>query len=224
REDLRPEQGTAFDAGFVFDDSFTTKYGDFGVYAQAAAFGQISRDLIAWVQAGSITRPINIEGARILGAETSLQLTTPRRWVIAQANYTVVHSENRSIAAAERGQPLPGRPRHEAFMRVSVGREFGHESIEPRVFGSLEYVAHNYLDPSGRVVFPPRELVGIGAELHWRRRIHFAFEVRNLFDRRVIAWTPPVGNLGPIPQPMSDFIGYPLPGRSLWGTVGVDFR
>ena len=224
REDLRPEKGTAFDVGFVFDDAFGSAVGDWGLYAQAAAFGQVSRDLIAWVQAGSITRPINIEGARIWGAEGSLQLTAPKRWVIAQANYTFVHSVNRSIATAERGQPLPNRPRHEAFTRVSVGREFGREQLEPRVFGSFEYVAQNYLDPSGRVAYPPRELAGLGAELHWRRRIHFAFEVRNLFDRRVVAWTPPVGDSGPIPQPMSDFIGYPLPGRSVWGTVSVEFR
>ncbi len=227
RESLRPEQGQSIDAGLVLDREFGRRATRrWGVYAQTGVFAVFSRDLIAWVQAGSIVRPENLEGARVLGAEASAQVVTPGRWVIAQANYTFVDSMNLSRASSQHGQALPGRPRHEASGRVSVGavlHDGQARSWEPRVFARYDYIAQNFLDPSGRLELPPRRLLGAGAQLQISKRVDLAFEVRNLLNQRRVAWTPPIGDGAAVPLPVTDFIGYPLPGRALWFTAGVQF-
>lgn len=240
REDLRAESGLSMDFGFVFDRAFggPAEGSDealelanpdaqrWRIYAQAGAFAVFSRDLIAWVQAGPIQRPENFEGARALGTELSAQITTPHRWVVLQANYTFVDTVNFSRASSQNGQPLPGRPRHELFARLSGGPQLrgrGGHTWAPRAFVTADYIAQSFLDPSGRLELPPRSLAGLGAELEIDRRVHLAAELRNLFDRTVVAWRPPIAGESAVPVPMSDFIGYPLPGRSLWLRAAVDF-
>jgi iron complex outermembrane receptor protein len=233
-EGLKNEHGTSLDAGMLFDRDVR----DFGVYAQAVTFMLRSEDLIQWVQAGPVVRPVNLADAVVWGVETALQVTAPQRVVIAMANYTFTHSVN--LDPSSFGFPLPGRPRHQAHVRASVGRELwaqwlgpgpgdsgeggGGGWIEPRGFARIDALSANFLDPNGRLDVPPRIIVGIGGELHLIRRVDLAVEVRNLFDRKVVAWTPPVGNVSvPLPAPISDFIGYPLPSRSVWANARVRF-
>jgi iron complex outermembrane receptor protein len=219
REDLAAESGANFDLGFALDRKLGRARRDWSLFATLAGFGSFTQDLIAWVQAGPVVRPTNLEGARVLGVESSAQLTAPKRWVIAQVNYTFMDAMNLSEISSQNGQPLPGRPRHQVFARASVGREFGAARWEPRVFYGVDYAASSYLDPSGRFSLPPRNFHNVGAELHLLRRLDVAFEVRNLLDQRQVNWQPPIAGEDPVPTAVVDFIGYPLPGRSLWGSL-----
>ncbi|MBC8073458.1 MAG: TonB-dependent receptor, partial [Deltaproteobacteria bacterium] len=123
------------------------------------------------------------------------------------------------------GNALPGRPRHDLFVRSSFGWIFHPRgtSFEPRVGYTVELVARTFLDPSGRYVLPPRALQAIGIEGHVAGRVHLALEVRNLLDVRTASVTLPITNARPSPVAVTDYIGYPLPGRSVWATVRVDF-
>jgi len=123
-----------------------------------------------------------------------------------------------------RGQPLPGRPRHDLFAQLVVGRAFlvRGARIHPRLGYTLEHSARTFLDPSGRFEVPARTLHGAFVELHLADRIHLAAELRNLLGARVAAWTPPVAGAAPVPVPLSDFFFYPLPGTSLWTSLRVD--
>jgi iron complex outermembrane receptor protein len=94
--------------------------------------------------------------------------------------------------------------------------------VEPRLLYTVEFIAANYLDPSGRFEVPQRALQGLGAELHLGRRVHFALEVRNLLDVRTGTVVVPLAQPTPIVVPISDFLGYPLPGRSLFALLRVD--
>jgi iron complex outermembrane receptor protein len=222
REDLVPETGANFDLGFVLDREVGPRGKTWGLMAQVAAYGSFTDDLISWVQAGPVVRPTNIEGARVVGLESGAQFQAPERLVIVQANYTFADAVNLSEVSSQNGQPLPGRPRHQAFVRLSVGKRFGYrEHWEPRAFYGIDYSASSYLDPSGRLSLPPRHFHHVGVEAHVLEGIDLAFEVRNLLDQRQVSWQPPIAGEAPVPTAIVDFIGYPLPGRSLWASLRV---
>lgn len=221
-EGLRPETGHTVDGGVVLDHVS----GGLHTYAQVAAFATWSRDLIQWVNAGLVARPDNVAQAHVRGLETSLVLAPTARIVDLQANYTLLETEDRGSDPARRGQPLPGRPRHELFVRSSAGRLWWTSGIpvEPRVFYTVEFVAGTFLDPSGRHELPPRAIQGLGTELHVARRVHLAVEVRNLLDVRTAFVTLPVASPRLQRVPVSDFLGFPLPGRSVWATLRIDMQ
>lgn len=224
-EGLVPERGSSVDGGLVFDHTFEPARGaPVTVYGQVAGFGNWTQDIIQWVQTGSVVQPINIARARVAGVESSLAVSAWRRALVVSANYTLLDSRNLTDDPEQRGAPLPGRPRHEAFGRVSGGWEWTPRGveIEPRLLYTADVASGTFLDPSARFEVPTRIIHGIGAELHLRRRVHVGCEVRNLLDTRVTTWTPPVGSVGPLPVPLADFIGYPLPGRSLWATLRIE--
>jgi outer membrane receptor protein involved in Fe transport len=48
--------------------------------------------------------------------------------------------------------------------------------------------------------------------------LRVGFDVENLFDVRTLdAFSP--GLAGSVMLPVSDFLGFPLPGRTFWGTL-----
>jgi iron complex outermembrane receptor protein len=219
-EGLRPERSTSVDGGFVLDHS-----GDFGdVYGQAAAFSVWAEDLIQWVAAGPVTRPVNVDGARLWGTEVSAVVEPRRRYLRVRADYTWLHTAARVDDPAQDGRPLPGRPAHELFATASAGWPTHIRGLpfEPRVQYTVDVIAGTFLDPSGRLALPPRALQALGLELSLARRISLHAVVRNLLDVRTAAATLPVAGARATPMPISDFLGFPLPGRSLWVQLRVD--
>ncbi len=220
-EGLLPERGTAVDGGLVLDRPGR----EVTLYAQIAGFSTWSRDLIQWINAGSVVRPVNLGGARLRGLDSSLMFVVPRQWLSLQGNYTFLDSRNDTDDTAQRGQPLPGRPRHEVFGRASVGRGFtvGQVWTEPRLLYTADIIGGTRLDPSGRLVSPTRVLQGVGAQVQLDGRVHLAVEVRNLLDVRTgTVVVRDVAGARPRSRGIADFIGYPLPGRSVWGSVRVE--
>lgn len=221
-EGLRPERSLAVDGGVVAD----RRVGRSTVYAQAAGFGVWARDLIQWVAAGPVTRPVNVAGARLRGMELSGSWIPDRRTLVLQANYTLLDTRNDGPDPAQRGRPLPGRPRHELFVRGSVGHRVRAHAIplEPRLAYTVDVVAGSHLDPSGRIVLPARAIQGVGAELHVGARLHVSAEIRNVLDVRTAVVTLPVDGARPTSMPISDFLGFPLPGRSVWVSLRIDLQ
>jgi iron complex outermembrane receptor protein len=225
-EGLAAEHGSTLDGGFVLDLRELGPRGTTRVYGHLAGFVTWATDLIQWVQSGPVVRPTNIEGARLGGFESGLSIDAWKRALALTANYTFTETANLEAVSGKRGRSLPGRPRHQIFGRASTGGEFSirDTAIEPRVFYTFEYLAGAYLDPSERLAVAPRALHGIGTELHLIRRLHLAFEIRNLLDNRLATWNPPGSAVGPLRVPVADYVGYPLPGRSLWGSVRLDLE
>ncbi len=220
-EGLRPERGTAVDGGLVLD----LDRDRLDVYATAAGFGVWSEDLIQWIAAGLVTRPENIAAARVRGFEASVHVEPDPRGVTFTAHYTLTDSEDRGDDPTFRGRALPGRPRHDVFARGTAGWEWRVRGVpvEPRILYTAEVVAGTFLDPAGRLELPARTLQGVGAELHLDRRVHVTVEVRNLLDVRTASVLFPIAGARPTPLPVSDFIGYPLPGRSVWAELVLEF-
>ena len=220
-EGLQAERGLVADGGFVVDAQ--GRGGE--IYGHAAGFWVKSRELIQWIAAGTVARPENVAAARVRGFEGSLSWRSPKDALELLVHYTLLDSADRSSDPTRRNHPLPGRPRHDVFARGSFGWLFHPRgtAFEPRLAYTVEIVANSFLDPSGRYVLPPRALQAIGVEAHVATRVHLALEVRNLLDVRTATVTLPVAGARPTPVAVTDYIGYPLPGRSVWATVRIDF-
>ncbi|MEZ4427042.1 MAG: TonB-dependent receptor [Nannocystaceae bacterium] len=219
-EGLVPERGTAADGGFVITHASER----LTLRAHVAAFASAATDLIQWIKTAQVIRPVNVARARVAGLESGLSLAALRGDVELTASYTLLDARNLGPEESAHGKQLPGRPRHRLFARAAGGHEFdarGH-ALAPRLFYTFEYVAGTFLDASERYEVPGRALHGLGVELHVARRLHLAVEARNLLNTRVTTWTPPIEGVGPLPAPISDFIGYPLPGLSVLATLRVD--
>nr|WP_263429917.1 TonB-dependent receptor [Nannocystis pusilla] len=221
-EGLRPERGTGLDAGLVVD----TAPGRTSLYAHAAGFVTWSQDLIAWAQTGPYLRPTNLDRARVAGLEAAAALRLLGGDLELRGNYTLLATRNGSAEPSMRGQPLPGRPRHELFVQVAAGHAYDLRgfAFAPRLGVTVEHAARTWLDPSGRFEVPARTLLGAFIELHLLGRIHLGAEVRNLLGARVATWHPPVAGSPAVTVPISDFFFFPLPGTSLWTTLRVDLQ
>ena len=168
--------------------------------------------------------PVNLPGARIRGIEAGLALRAFGRDLAADLSWTYLDTHQRHAEVEQNGKPLPAPPPPPAARPPRRGHRFvaGPTSLEPRAFYSVEFVDRTFLDPSGRYELPARVLHGIGVELSIADRVHLGFEVRNLSDLRSVVIRPRVGPPDPYPVAVGDFIGYPLPGRSLWSTLRID--
>jgi len=220
-EGLSPERGTSVDGGFVLDHA-----GDaLQLHGQLAGFGTWSEDLITWVSAGRVSRAVNLAAARIRGVEVFGRVLALGERLELDASYTFTDAVARGPDPTTRNQPLPGRPRHDATVHASIGRRFVTAGVElvPRLRSRLEVLSGTRLDTAGRYEVPTRVLQSIGVELHAARRVRWALEVRNLLDQRTGPVTLPVGDRRPNPAPIGDYLGYPLPGRSLWTTLSLEF-
>jgi len=219
-EALRPERGTSLDGGVVVDTGGART----SLYAHAAGFVAWSDRLIQWQQSGPTLRPVNLEGARVSGLETSAALRLLGGDLRFSANYTLLAPVNLGDDPSQRGQPLPGRPRHELYAQASIGHAYQARGavLAPRLFYTVEHAARTFLDSSGRYEVPRRTLHGVGIELRVADRIHIAAELRNLFNLRTTTWHPPIAGAPAITVPVSDFFFYPLPGISLWTSLRID--
>lgn len=223
-EALRPEQGTKVDGGLSFDGR---ELGGrpISLFAELAGYATWTRDLIQWVRSGPVVRPVNVSGARVAGLEAGLSLRAFGRDLGLDLAYTFLDSHNLSPEAEQRGKPLPGRPAHSLLARPSTGHALtvGPRAtvLEPRLFYELEWVAGTFLDLSGRVELPARLLHAAGISLTIAERVELRVEGRNLGNRLVAEIDPSFGPPLPYRAAISDFIGFPLPGISVWTSVRV---
>ena len=220
-EGLTPERGTAVDGGLVVDHDT----GGLVLHTELAGFASWSEDLITWVTTGRVARALNLAAARIRGVEAFARVLALGERLQLDASYTFTNAVDRGPSPTTRNQPLPGRPRHDASIEANVGRRWfvRGTALEPRIRSGLEVLSGTRLDTAGRYVVPTRLLQSVGVELHVGGRVHWALEVRNLLDQRTGPVALPVGDRRPRPAPISDYLGYPLPGRSLWTTLALDF-
>ncbi|PRQ10053.1 TonB-dependent receptor plug domain-containing protein [Enhygromyxa salina] len=224
-EGLLPERGTKLDGGVVLD---LEQIGgrELGLFAQVVGFATWSEDLIQWVRSGPVVRPINVVGARVRGLEAGFGIRGFGRDLSLDLTYTLLDTRNDTPEAEQQFKPLPGRPRHSALARPALGHRFtagpSGVELEPRLFYELEWIAGNFLDLSGRVELPARALHAAGISLRIADRVELAIEGRNLSNRLRAVIDPAFGPPTPYPAAISDFIGFPLPGLSVWGTVRVD--
>ncbi len=205
RDDLRPEQGINADLGFRHDDERGS--------IELGGFASWSRDLIVYVQnAQRIGVPTNLGAGRIYGLELAIHRRAGR--VASRTDLTVQRTVNTSAEPLYAGRRLPRLPWLALHQRTTLsgsGWRFGH---------TFSLTDGWYTDPVNLQRQPTRHLHGLFVRVE-RGRTAIAFDLRNLLDQKVapVPVNPfdPDGVTGP--GPITDFVGYPLPGRSLWVSV-----
>lgn len=209
--ELKPEQGLNVDSGASY---IPGKIGPFSfLRIDASFFTSWVRNLIAYVQNSQNTvRPENVDQSRILGTELAFQMAFNEVLSI-NGNYTFLDAVNRSEAPYLRGNQLPGRPAHEAYVRVDVSAPIG--PLLTTVWVDSDFAGANFLDQANfRDEAVARLLFGAGIKLHHpQTRLTLTIEVKNLMNR--IAVKDSRGTL----QPLQDFEGFPLPGRTAFATL-----
>ena len=203
---LRVEGALAADVGLSGDIAagrVTFRY-------ELVGFVTSARDLIVFLPLGRSTfRAGNVEAARIAGAEVSASLVATN--LATTVSYTLMHTENLGANPLSRGRPLPGRPIHD----LSYDASYRVGPVQLRY--GIDAVADTTVDTAGTILVPPRFFHGAGASLDVPRvsSLRIGVEVQNLFDVRTM-W---VQSRTPVPVPVSDFLGFPLPGRTVWVTA-----
>lgn len=183
---------------------------DFGLEAQTVTWGPVSdaraetvffwRDvdeLILLIQNSQRTSvPRNIGSARIWGAELQTAFEAWDR-IGFTANYTYQNAEDRSDAPSRNGKQLPGIPKNEAYLRI----DYHPWDVVP--FYELSFTSDNFLDRANLLEVPSRTIhsLGVRYDLPWMP-LTLTFEARNITDNQI-----------------ADVAGFPLPGRSFFGTV-----
>ncbi len=215
RADLRPEQGWQGDLGARWalpaaDPLRGT--------LELTLFATASTDLIAYVQNGQrIVIPVNIGRARVLGVESAATFVL-LEWVESQSNLTASDARNLSDLPAYAGNRLPRVPGVEAYQRLAVRPP----SDRWRLTYTFSLATGEYWDATNWFRATPRALHGLSARVAPHPAWSIEAEVLNLTDR--IVEVVPRNPLNPsdparILQSVTDFSGYPLPGRTVLATV-----
>jgi len=212
--ELSPESGLQWDVGLRAVTPSTAK-------AQASVevtlFENRSDELIVVVQNSQGTGvPVNLSKAWVQGVESSVHLGLGP--LDSQTNATRTRSADLGSRPQYANNQLPRVPLWELSQATSLA--WGDRV---RLGHTLSHTAANYWDRTNFYRAAPRTLHGAFARVRpLERGPHIELGVRNLFDRTVEV--VPRNPLDPsdgarIVQPITDFTGYPLPGRTWMATL-----
>jgi vitamin B12 transporter len=206
---LRAEGGWTADLGVVVAPRRVP------LFLEATGFLTRATNLIVLLPtSGRRSRAQNLGAATLGGGELALTWRALPGLGFT-GNYTLVLSAQDSPLVAVDGNTIPGRPQHEAGLRVDGRRELAGLGVS--AWGELTLVSGNYLDEGNLEELPPRRLVGAGVRVAFGARGSLALDVKNLLDSRVHTATLPDGR--PVDRALADVLGYPLPGRSFLVTA-----
>lgn len=213
--ELVPETGEAWEVGVrveaPWDGAVTGSFD--GAFARRRA-----HDLIVWVQNSQHTLlPINVGEADIQSTEAALSLGVAG-WVTSQSNVTWTVTGNRSTEPAYAGKELPNVPDLEVS-QVTTLRWPGHGAIAH----TWSYTGLTFTDTANIGFTAPRDLHGFSLEISpivgmpvIRAELLNAFDVRGTaVDRNPLDPNDDT----PVVRPLTDFSGYPLPGRTVMVSV-----
>ncbi|MBT3182137.1 MAG: TonB-dependent receptor [Deltaproteobacteria bacterium] len=198
---LIAEQSLNVDAGFSIK---LPKKGFLeGGYVEAFYFRNDIDNLIQYVQTSQFTvRAMNMNRALVQGAEFATRINFDCGAYV-RAAYTYQHAKDKSGLPATDGKFIPGRPMHQ-LNAGAAWRWKWNEIITSDIFTTLDYMSGNYLDTQNLVRVDNRTIFGSGVVFTFIDHIDASFSVRNITNDRI-----------------SDLVGYPLPGRSYWGNIGL---
>lgn len=210
RPDLRPERGWTADLGIRrSQDRWAV---DVGLFRSDAV------DLIAWIQnAQQVAIATNLGRTRVMGLEGALHLL-PWPWLESQTNLTLQRSRNLSDLPAYDGRPLPRQPGFALDQRTSL------TSGRWRVGHVLAWTGAMTTDQAGLFRQAPRALQTVFARVDLRGGLAMELDVLNAAGTRI--QQTPANAFDPdgprSPTALADFVGYPLPGRTVLWSLRFD--
>ena len=159
--------------------------------------------------------PVNFGEALVEGSETALSISG-WGWLNSQTNLTLTRSENLTKVADGLGKQLPRLPQFDlhqsTYLSHRDGVQAGHR---------FSWTAGNYWDVANVFLAPPRAYHSAFVRVH-RGDLSLEISGLNLLDQTVAVMDRnPFSEEDntPVLTPLTDFLGYPLPGRSLFFEV-----
>jgi len=217
--ELRPEEGLQWDVGarLALPDGRITGSLD------AAHFWNWTTDLIAYIQNSQFTLvPKNLENTWVQGLEAAASLDW-FGWVETQSNLTRNVSVNLSTDPAYGNNQLPRIPTWELYQRTALTW-----ADRVRAGHTFSYTDGNYWDRTNWYLSPPRAIHGLFIRAKPREGgPSLELDVLNLTDRTVeLVPRNPLDTEDDalVVQPITDFVGYPLPGRTVMVTLRWEVR
>ncbi|MCP5464510.1 MAG: TonB-dependent receptor [Deltaproteobacteria bacterium] len=193
---LRSESALKYDAGFLYDRS-DLHWGPLRrVRLQSSFFDRFASDLIQFELASGYARASNIGKARVYGVETSLRFDL---WesIKLQTQYTFQQAKDRSAVP---GNYLVGLPVHEWDVDLS----WAYRSWETGLH--LNYIDKMHLDRLNTQRVNHRVILNFDLSYRFLKHYKAGIQFKNLTNSQVV-----------------DAVGFPLPGRSVFGFVQAWF-
>ncbi len=217
--DLEPERGPMLDAGLVWAPAHAVGVLD-RVLVEAVAFGSRARDTIALIStAGFVARAENVGATQSYGGELVVAGRVWRKLSLA-LSYTRLVTEQRTIDPSFAGKAVPRTPGHQLHARIDYAETIrGHGA---GVWIDAAAQSTSFLDRANFARVPGRVLLGTGVRVETIKNLGVSFTVDNLGDTRVVELPPQRAIDVPLPMPLSDVAGFPLPGRSFY--LSLDYR
>lgn len=183
--------------------------------ANVTGYTQWRKDAIEYISNPiGVRKPLNIPGARVSGVEATFRASS--EYVGGNVSLARLWTNNQSDDKTMRGKSLPWR---------------SDWSIDGTLYGSyrgarIEWTSAwdspFYADARNRRVYPERWLHDLRASYRPEAydRIEFSLEFRNITNERVRQTEiRDGGNTVSVPRPVSDYRGFPVPGRAVYATV-----
>lgn len=212
--DLKPERATSWDVGIRGQFSRESEY---RAALEATWFSAETEDLIVWVQnAQRASAPMNFGLSAVHGLEVGFDLSL-LQWLHSRSALTLTRSRNLSEDPAVAGKQLPRQPGMELWQSTSYswgsGWSAGH---------TWSYTRGNFWDATNWYAAAPRGLHGAYLRAlpapGWPT---VEVSVLNLGNSiaEVIDRDPLNPDEGRRVAAITDFVGYPLPGRTWMFTL-----
>ncbi|MCK9542576.1 MAG: TonB-dependent receptor, partial [Novosphingobium sp.] len=202
---LLPERSRSYEAGIAKGDR------NAGLHFAVTAFRRISRNLIDYVSCFSSSDPIcsdgrfgfydNVGRARAQGVEVELGAQLGET-LHAQAAYTYLDAENRTVGSAQFGNALARRPRH----TVTVSADWTSALHGLVLGGDIRMVSDSFDDAGNFTRNESHVLATLRASLPLNDALELFGRVENVADTR-----------------HATVAGYGSPGRAVTGGVRARF-
>ena len=207
--ELVPESGLLWDVG----SRLSVTLDQWVLTVEQGVFRNHAENKIVLVQNSQRTSvPVNFGEALVEGSETALSFTA-WSWLNSQTNLTLTRSKNLSEVADGLGKQLPRVPQvdlHQAtYLSLNDGVQVGHR---------YSWTDGNFWDVANVFLAPPRAYHSAFVRVSYRS-LSMELSGLNLLDQTVTVMDRnpfSEDDNTPVLTPLTDFLGYPLPGRSLF--------
>jgi len=167
-------------------------------------FAQRYTDLIVYVlQSGLYYKPYNVSRSTAEGVELYAWIA-PKDWLKLSGNYTFNRALDATGDPNQDGCQIPGQPRNLANLQLDLKTDV--KDVMLGLFAAYHYIEGNFITRANTKKLSDRRIVNVGVTLAPSKRISLSAEVKNLMDKEVV-----------------DLRGFPLEGRTYYGTSRVEF-
>ncbi len=168
--------------------------------AELVGFRMDTDDLIQYLLvSGFRYKPFNIGKATSRGVESHFSWNIFSNLHVS-SSYTYMKATDASSDRNYNGKTIPGRPKHELFSRIAW------EDPRYSCFAEWRYTGGNYITRANTKILPVRRTANAGVTFWITDHLQAGVEVKNLTNEDVV-----------------DIRGFPLPGRTWFGSMHFTF-